>query len=171
MPANISKWVVLRDSSSYCSAPPLTTSSHILRPPRLACADEARRPRAPLRAVKAKVWESEVESVEFVVDEEEDVKPEVAVKIEPDPRQITMGWPPLTSDSPIRPPPRHPKRPIGQISECSRCAGSRLDSWVQRANPGGEVDQRGLSQGPKSRPSTTCRFRRSAPPRPRPEQG
>ena len=89
MPATLSKWIVLRDSS-YCSVPPLTTSSHVLLPPRLSRTEEARRP--PLRAIKAEVRESEPESVEFVVDEEDDkrpVKQEVPIKIEPDPRQIT----------------------------------------------------------------------------------
>ena len=85
MPANRSK-VILRDFNAYCSAPPLT-SSRILLPPRLTRAEEARRPRAPLRAVKAEVRESE-EFVEFVLNEEDDEKPEIEVKIEPDPRQL-----------------------------------------------------------------------------------
>ena len=91
MPANLGKQLVALDSSSYCSAPPLTCSSRILLPPRLTRAEEARRPRAPLRAVKAKVRESEVESVKFIVDDEDyvDVEPDVAVKVEQDPRQIT----------------------------------------------------------------------------------
>ena len=87
MPATLSKQIVLRDSS-YCSAPPLTTSSLVLLPPRLSRAEEARRPRAPLRAIKAEVRESEPESVEFVIDEEDNkrpVKQEVAIKIEPRP--------------------------------------------------------------------------------------
>ena len=88
----LSSRLVLRNS--YCSAPPLTSS---LRPPRLSRAEEARRPLAPLREVKAEVFESE-ESVEFIVDEEDlerPVKLEQPVKcerpfiIEPDPRQIT----------------------------------------------------------------------------------
>ena len=91
-----SKRIVLRDS--YCSAPPLTTSSHVLLRPRLSRAEEAGRPRAPLRPVKAEVCESE-DSVEFVVDEEDferpvefeprPVKVEHEVKIEPDTRQLT----------------------------------------------------------------------------------
>ena len=88
MPAKLSKWIVLRDSSSYCSAPPLTTSSHILLPPRLTRAEEARRPRALLRAIKAEVRESEKVSVQFVVDEDDDKKTEIQIKIEPDPRQL-----------------------------------------------------------------------------------
>ena len=91
MPATLSKRVVLRDFDSYCSAPPLTTSSQVLLPPCLTRAEEACRRRALLRAVKAEIRESEPESVEFVVDEEDDerpVKQEVKVKIEPDPGQI-----------------------------------------------------------------------------------
>ena len=89
MPTNLGKRVVLLDSSSHCSAPPLATSSRLLLPPRPTRAKEARRPRAPLRVVKAEVRESEVDSVEFVVNDEEfpDVKPEV--KVELDPGQIT----------------------------------------------------------------------------------
>ena len=85
MPATLSKRIVLRDS--YCSAPPLTTSQVFLTP-RLSRAEEARRPGAPLKLVKAEVCES----VEFVVnkeDAERPVKQEWPVKIEPDPRQLT----------------------------------------------------------------------------------
>ena len=78
----------LRDA--YCSAPPLTTS---FRPPRLSRAEEALRPRAPLRPVKREVRESEADSAEFVVDEEDErpIKVERPVKLEPDPRQIRLG--------------------------------------------------------------------------------
>ena len=86
-----SKRVVLVDASSYCSAPPLATSSRILLPPRPTRAEEARRPRTPLRAVKAEVRESETDSVEFVFEDEEEEKPEGDVKprIELDPRQLS----------------------------------------------------------------------------------
>ena len=80
--------MVLVDAACYCGAPPLATSSRLLLPPRPTRASEARRPCAPLRAVKAEIRESETDSVEFGVDNE-DVKPDVAqIKIEPDPRQI-----------------------------------------------------------------------------------
>ena len=75
---------------AYCSAPPLTSS---FRPPRLSRAEEARRPRAPLqRPVKQEVRESEADSVEFAFnkDIERPVKHEQPVKIEQDPRQLTL---------------------------------------------------------------------------------
>ena len=87
MPLTPSKRVVFVDHSSYCSAPPLT-SSRVILPPRLTHAEEARRPRAPFRAVKAKVRESETDSMEFVfevIEEKVDVKP----IIEPDPRHLS----------------------------------------------------------------------------------
>ena len=88
MPANLSKRVVPMDSSSYCSAPPLTISSRVLLPPRPTRAEEARCPCAPLSAVKAEVRELEVDSVKFVVDDQfVDVKLDVKVRI--DPRQLT----------------------------------------------------------------------------------
>ena len=88
MPLLSSKRLVLRDS--YYSAPPLTTSSHILLSPRLSCAEEAGRPRASLQPIKVEVRESD--SVKFIVDKEDierPVKLEWPVKIEPDPCQLT----------------------------------------------------------------------------------
>ena len=85
MPANLGKRLVALDSSSYCSAPPLT-SSRILLPPRPTTrADEARRPRAPPSAVRAKVRDSEIEFVEVVVDDHVDVRPNA--KVEPIPNR------------------------------------------------------------------------------------
>ena len=85
---------------AYCSAPPLKTLT--LRPPRISRDAEARRPRAPLRPVKREVYSSEVESVKFIVnDNDEDVKPAATVKIEVDPRQLRVG---LAANS-LRPPP------------------------------------------------------------------
>ena len=51
---------------------------------------EARSPRAPLVETKREVSQSSIESVEFVVDEEVDIKPDVDVdyKIVLDPRQL-----------------------------------------------------------------------------------
>ena len=85
----------LRDA--YCSAPPLPTST--LRPPRLSRDVEVRRPRAPIVEVKREVGSS-IESAEFVIDEEFNVKPP---KI--DPRQLQRSIaalaiaPPLASES------------------------------------------------------------------------
>ena len=80
---------------AYCSAPPLQTS---VRPPRLSRDVEARRPRAPIIEVKREVMSS-IESVEFVQEDDWDVKPRVKVKL--DPRQLRAGIAALA----IAPPP------------------------------------------------------------------
>ena len=91
MPLILSKMVPY-DHASYCSAPPLRTSSHRLLPPRLSRAQEAQRPRAPIREVKCEIRESEPDSSEYgigasdVVDVKPDVKPEVTM----DPCQLTV---------------------------------------------------------------------------------
>ena len=80
--------IVLRDA--YCSAPSIATS---FRPPRLSREEEAVRPRAPLRPVKREVRESEADSAEYIVDEEDErpIKIEWPIKVEADPRQIRFG--------------------------------------------------------------------------------
>ena len=82
MPANLGK--------RLDSAPPLPSSRillpHILLPPRPTTrANEARRPRAPPSAVRAKVRDSEIEFVEVVVDDHVDVRPNA--KVEPIPNR------------------------------------------------------------------------------------
>ena len=79
------------DHGSYCSAPPLKTSSHLLLPPRPSRAQEARRPRAPLREIKREVRESEPDSSKYAIDEQDavDVKPDIGPVVERDPRQLT----------------------------------------------------------------------------------
>ena len=76
------------DRDAYCSAPPLSTTS--LRPPRLSREVEARRPRTPLVETKREI-SSSIESAEFIVDEDFDVKPDV--KVELGPRQIRSCGP------------------------------------------------------------------------------
>ena len=78
------------DRDAYCSAPPLSTST--LRPPCLSREAEARHPRAPIVDVKREVGSS-IESVEFVLDDEFDVKPP---KVEIDLRQLRRGIAALT---------------------------------------------------------------------------
>ena len=128
MPAKLSKRIVLRDF--YCLAPPLTTSPHVLLPPRLSRAEEARGPHAPLRPVKREIRESESESVEFVVDEEEverPIKVERQVKIEPDPRQLSVRIAAIA----IRPKSTASTVPFGQLGPadpprgCGRPKGSK----------------------------------------------
>ena len=88
--------MVLVDHASYCSAPPLRTSSHLLLPPRVSRAQEARRPRAPIRETKREVRESEPDSSEFAIGQgdEVDIKPDIKPDIRPgvtlDPRQLTV---------------------------------------------------------------------------------
>ena len=72
---NVLKKLVGRDA--YCSAPLLLTTS--LRPPRLSREMEARCPRAPLANTKREVTASFIESAEFVLDEEFDIKPDIKV--------------------------------------------------------------------------------------------
>ena len=129
MPLNPSKRVILVDASSYCSAPPLATSSRILLPPRPTRAEEARRPHAPLRAVKAEVRESEAESVEFVFEDEEEEKAEaedVKPKIELDPRQLSARVAAISS--PVWRPQRPPEKNGTARSARSRPAESRQAS-------------------------------------------
>ena len=63
---------------------------------------EVRRPRAPILETKLEVLSS-IESAEFIVDEDFNVKPDI--KIEVDPRQLRAGigalaiWPPSPSSS------------------------------------------------------------------------
>ena len=84
--------VALVDHASYCSAPPLRTSSHLLIPPRISRVKEARRPRAPIREVKREVRESEPDSSEYGIDQTDaiDIKPEAKPEVALDPRQLTV---------------------------------------------------------------------------------
>ena len=75
---------------AYCSAPPLPTS---LRPPRL----EAKRPRAPIIKCKREVTSS-IESAEYLIDEDFEVKPVIKTK---EPLRLRAGLAALA----IRPPP------------------------------------------------------------------
>ena len=83
--------MVTFDHEAYCSAPPLRTSSHLLLPPRITRAQEARRPRAPVQEVKREIRESEPNSSEYGIGASDviDVKPDVK-DIVMDPRQLTV---------------------------------------------------------------------------------
>ena len=151
MPLTSGKRVVLVDAASYCSVPPLTYS-RVTLPPRLTRAAEARHPRAPLRAVKAEVRESEANSVEFAVNDE-DVKPEVAsIKIELDPRQFLARVAAISIRQPPQQPRHHPRRPRGPahrhpLTVRSRCAASHPASWARRTHPDGPGDRKGPNPG------------------------
>ena len=137
------------DRDAYCSAPPLSTTS--LRPPQLSREVEARRPRTPLVESKREI-SSSIESVEFIVDEEFDVKPEV--KVELDPRQLRRGLAALA----ICP----PSTSLSTSGEAAAAAPgpSQWGVRTQALNriPGGDlgpadpVRRRGRPKGSKTRP-------------------
>ena len=123
------------DRDAYCSAPPLSTTS--LRPPRLTRETEARRPRTPLVETKREVTSS-IESAEFVVDKDFDLKPDI--KVELDPRQLRRG---LARQQ------RRPQARLSGASEVRPCAGIQKATWAQGTHPGVEADQRGPRPGPR----------------------
>ena len=139
------------DREAYYSAPPLSTSN--LRPPRILRDVEVRRPRAPLIEVKRELTSS-IESAEFIVDEEFELKP--PIKIEIDPRQLRAGIPALA----IRPPPSAAS--LSASSEAAAAAPGPSNWGVRGAAlsrvPGGELGladpprQRGRPKGSKTRP-------------------
>ena len=140
------------ERDAYCSAPPLFTMT--LRPPRISREAEARRPRAPLIIVKREIESSDIESVEFVVnDNEEDVKP--PVKIEVDPRQLRAGIATLS----IRPPPSSASTSSGKAAAAvpgpSRW-GHRTEALCRipdkSLGPADPPRGRGRPKGSKSRP-------------------
>ena len=145
---------------AYCSAPPLTSS---FRPPRLSRAEEARRPRAPLRVVKREVRESEPDSVEFAVDvnDEVDVKPDIRVKIERDPRHLTARVAAIT----IRQPPssassEEPQRPTTASYRTQPLCGVPS----ARLGPADPPRRPGRPKGSKSRPRIAARTTTATPP-------
>ena len=96
------------ERDAYCLAPPLSTTT--LCPPQISRETEARHPRAPLVFVNREIESSDIESVEFVVNNEEDVKP--PVKIEVNPRQLRVGIATLS----IRPPPSSASTSSGEAT-------------------------------------------------------
>ena len=107
----------LRDA--YCLTPPISTST--LRPPHLSRDVEAKRPRAPLKEVKREITgSSSVESVEFVLDKDFEVKPP---KMELDPRQLRREIAALA----IAPPPASPSSSTsGEASSKWSCMQIRV---------------------------------------------
>ena len=133
---------------AYCSAPPLSITT--LRPPRISRDIEVRRPRAPLVIVKREIDSSEVELVEFVVDDEFkiDVKPQPKVVL--DPRQLAA----LS----IRPTPSSASTSSG---EGAAAPGSNQQAHLTEAlcripsqslGPADPPRGRGRPKGSKSRP-------------------
>ena len=126
---------------AYCSAPPVPSSS--LHLPRLTCKTEASRPRAPIvTRFECKAEISSIESVEFVADDDYDVKP--VVKIELDPRQLRAGIAALA----IRPP---PSSASSETSEPAAAApGPLSQGWGVRTAGLSRIPEGGL--GPADRP-------------------
>ena len=117
---------------AYCSAPPVPSS--FLCPPRLTRETEASRPHAPIDTrFKCKAEISSIELVEFVADDDYNVKP--VVKMELDPRQLRAGIAALA----IRPPP----------SSASSETGEPAAAAPGQANP---PRRRGRPKGSKTRP-------------------
>ena len=152
--------LVLRDA--YCCAPPITSS---LRLPRISRAEEALRPRTPLRPVKQEVRESEADSVEFVVNEEIErpIKRERPVKIESDPRQITFGIAAITIRQPA-------STASSSSEEAPGPSGTAYRTQALRRVPPGQLGPanpprgRGRPKGSKSRPQIPITFGLSTPP-------
>ena len=163
MPRNLG--TVLVDAGSYCSAPPLATSSRLLLPPRISRAQEARRPRTPLREVKREVRESEPDSTEYAIgaDDVVNVKPDIGPVVERDPRQLTarvaaiaIRQAPSAASSPEAQRPstsnyrtqalctlQHTFRPARPGRPASKAGQTRLEGWA---------DQKGLNLGLGSPP-------------------
>ena len=136
------------DRDAYCSAPPLSMST--LRPPCLSREAEVKRPRGPIFGVKREVGSS-IESVEFVVDEEFDVKPP---KVELDPRQLRAGIAALA----IAPPPTSPASSTsgdaGATGPSNWGVGTVPLSRIPEGNlgPADPPRRRGRPKGSKTRP-------------------
>ena len=136
-----SKMVVF-DHEAFCSAPPLRTSSHLLLPPRISRAQEARRPRAPIREVKREVRESEPNSSEYaigasdVVDVKPDVKPDVTV----DPRQLSFRVAAVTirpaSSAALSPEAQRPQQPAYRTQSLCAIPSARLGPADPPRRPG-----------------------------------
>ena len=140
---------------AHCSAPPLQSS---LRPLRLSRDVEAKRPRAPIVKIKREVTSS-IESAEFVLDDDFEVKP--AVKVELDPRQLRVGLAAL----PIRLPPST----ASSLASDEAAAAPGPSDWgvrgaalsVIRGSELGPADpprRRGRPKGSKMRPRVAYNF-------------
>ena len=125
---------------AYCSAPPMPSS---LRPPRLTRETEASRPRTPIDTrFECKAEISSIEPVEFVADDDYDVK--LVVKIELDPRQLRAGIAALA----IRPPPSSASSGTGEPAAAA--PGPSSQSWGVRTAGLSRIPEGGL--GPADPP-------------------
>ena len=145
---------------AYYSAPPLSTTT--LRPPRISRDVEVRRPRGPLVLVKREIDLSEVELLEFVVDDKFkiDVKPQVVL----DPRQLqlaALSIPPTPSSA--------------STSSGEGAAAPGPSQWAHRTEalcrvpsqslgPADQPRGKGRPKGSNSRPRIPIVFGLSTPP-------
>ena len=151
----------LRDS--HCSAPPLQSS---FCPPRLSREAEAVLwPRAPLRPTKQEVRESEASSVEYCIDETDDVKVKVEAPIEvvQDSRQMCVKLATVRIKQPA-------PTASSSAEEFAEPSGTAYHTQALRRIPScqlGTADPprgRGRPKGSKSRPRVSLTFGTSAPP-------
>ena len=145
---------------SYCSAPPLRTSSHLLLPPRISRAQEARRPHAPIREVKREVDESEPDSAEYGIGASDviDVKPDVKPKIAMDHRQLTVRVAAIA----IRPATSPASSPEAQSPSYRTQALCNVPS--ARLGPADPPRRPGRPKGSKSRPRIAAVATSTTPP-------
>ena len=161
MPRNLS--TVLVDAGSYCSAPPLATSSRLLLPPRISRAQEARRPRAPLWEVKREVRESEPDSTEYAIgaDDVVYVKPDIGPVVERDPRQLTARVAAIA----IQEAPSAASSPEAQRPSTSNYRTQALCSVPSaRLGPADPPQRPGRPKGSKSRPRFAAVTTTTTPP-------
>ena len=153
---------MLRDS--HCSAPPLQST---FRPPRLSREAEAvLPPRAPLRPTKKEVRESETSSsVEFFIDDAEDVKVKVeaSVEVTEDPRQLCARLAAIRVAQPAPTASSSSKEVAGPSGTAYRTQALRRIPSAQ-LGPAEPPRGRGRPKGSKSRPRVALTFVTSAPP-------
>ena len=154
------KHLQLRDA--YCSAPPLRTSS--LRPPPLYRDEEVRRPCAPLRPVKQEVRESEVDSVEFIVDERD--KEVEDVKLAARPFKVEASLRVGLAAISLRPPPSSASTSSEEAAAAAPGPSHRTQALCRIPfsvlGPADQPGGRGRPKGSKSRPRIA--FGLSTPP-------
>ena len=162
MPLKLSNMASV-DHTSYCSAPPLRTSSHLLLPPRISRAQEACRPRPPIREVKREVRESEPDSNKYGIGAEDaiDVKPELKPEVVLDPRQLTVRIAAIA----IRPAPSAASSPEAQRPQAPNYRTKALCHVPSaRLCPADPPQSPGRPKGSKSRPMIPAIATSTTPP-------
>ena len=149
--------------NSHCSAPPLQST---FRPCLSREAEAVLRPRAPLRPTKKEVRESEASSsVEFVINDAEDikVKVEAPAEVTEDPRQLCAR---LAAIRVVQPTPTA----SSASKEVAGPSGTAFRTQALRRIPSAQLGPaepprgRGRPKGSKSRPRVALTFGTSALP-------